>query len=90
MIGYLIDRFARTVREVTTDGTLADIYALMDCTHIEAINPADAGGDLLLDENGKLKRHGQASSSVLAGRSIRSRARRSGPAATMRSSPIRP
>ena len=65
MKAWLIDPFAKSVTEVETDGSLASLYALMDCANIEAVRPRDPYGYvrsdtdmLLLDEDGKY-RHGQ-------------------------------
>lgn len=61
MKAYLIDPEAREVSEVEVDDDndmkmLHSIYKLMRCTAIEAVNPLNAGHDIIyLDENGKLK-----------------------------------
>lgn len=59
---YLIDPFKREVRAVAlharpgTHDELHEIYALLECDYIEAINPSNAGADVIyLDENGKIK-----------------------------------
>jgi hypothetical protein len=59
---YLIDPFARSVTCINlvtpVDGPLqlAEIYALLRCTDIEAVYPHKSGNDvLLLDELGKIR-----------------------------------
>jgi hypothetical protein len=58
---YLIDPFVCEVKPVelhSEPGTfdeLHDIYALIDCEHIESVHPYNAGGDLMyIDEDGKI------------------------------------
>ncbi|WP_233854148.1 DUF3846 domain-containing protein [Paraburkholderia sp. HD33-4] len=60
---WLVDPFARTVTHVTLHSAVSspeelhEIYALLDCTTIEAVNPVNAGGDLLfVDEDGKYRK----------------------------------
>ena len=59
MKAYLIDPVARTVTDIEVDETndhamLMSLYAHMQCVTLEAVNPLNAGHDVIyLDENGK-------------------------------------
>ena len=61
MKAYLIDPWTRTVTEVersegSAEVQLHEIYRLIGCQHIEAVNPSDSGSDVIyVDEEGLFK-----------------------------------
>jgi len=52
---FLIDPFAQTVNEVEFDGTLQEMYRLLDCSIVERAAVNMFQDELWVDEEGKLK-----------------------------------
>lgn len=54
MKAFLINPKANTISQVETDGGLADMYRLLDCSLVDVVSDVIPGHDLWIDDEGLL------------------------------------